>query len=114
MAIDTKEIVTYAREMLNGGNCSEIEIRNIINRSYYGAFLTARDKAGIDNRSASVHGEVIEFFFKPANNSRIANNLIALKKCRHQADYQPSIDISYQEAKNCVARAWKIIQDLNR
>ena len=114
MTIKTEEIVTYAREMLQAGsNCSEIELRNIINRSYYGAFLTARDKVGVDSQSGSVHGEVIDYFKKPNGKSRIANNLIFLKSKRHKADYEPHIDIQLQDAKDCVNRAYKVLVDLS-
>ena len=118
MTINSQDIIKYAYKLWTQRNCTEVELRevelrNIINRCYYGAFLTARDIAGIDNKSASVHREVIDFFSKSPKNPRIGNNLVALKKLRHKADYEPDANINSNDTKSCLTRAKKILEDLN-
>lgn len=43
---------------------SEALARAVISKSYYGAFLEARDKVGITDKSAGVHKKVHDHYFK--------------------------------------------------
>ena len=61
MSIDPKDMVAYALGMLKTDG-SEMEHRTVVNRAYYGAFLAARDSAGITNVSVSVHRVVVEYY----------------------------------------------------
>lgn len=60
--------------------------RLIVNRSYYAAFLAARNQAKIDGSGARIHTDVIEYWSRKPN-KRVANWLRSLKKKREIADY---------------------------
>lgn len=110
MSVEPKEMVSYAHGLLHVDN-SELELRNVINRAYYGAFLTARDAASIDNSSASVHHDVISHYQR--RNPRIGSRLDDLKRMRQKADYRPDQDVSPREAKKCCTQARGVLNDLN-
>lgn len=103
-------MVTYAFEMLKRDG-SEMEHRNVVNRAYYGAFLVARDSAGITNVGGSVHKDV-EVHYRRKHMTRISNNLDKLKRWRHIADYEPHQDVTYHRANNSCRTARNILKQL--
>ena len=107
MPINPKDMVGYARAMLKNDS-SEMELRNIVNRAYYGAFLTARDMAGIASGGGSVHREVMDYY----GGSRVSNNLKALKRLRQVADYIPQATITFQNARASCRKARSVLDDL--
>lgn len=110
MAIEAKAMVDYALKMLRPQSC-EIERRNVINRAYYGAFLTARDQAGITSSAKSVHQAVVKHYSKI--DSKLSNNLDVLKRDRQIADYQPRSNVTYKDAESSCKRAKRILTSLN-
>ena len=102
-------MVNYAHALLKNDS-SEMELRNIVNRAYYGAFLTARDMAGITSSGGSVHREVMDYY---SNKPRINNNLKALKRLRQIADYIPQATVTFQNARASCSKARAVLDDLN-
>jgi len=109
MPIEPKDMVNYAYKMLKNDS-PELELRNVINRAYYGAFLTARDAANITNSGGSIHKEVADHY--RASMSRLSNNLDALKRLRETADYKPNTNVTNRDAKNGCRKAKSILDDL--
>lgn len=90
----------------------EAVFRSIINRSYYGAFIKARNKAEITNQSGSVHRDVINYYERKRLTT-ISNNLYNLLRNREKADYKTNEKVSIQEVKDSLSRARKIIAALD-
>ena len=103
-------MVDYAFKMLQPTG-QEMVYRNVINRAYYGAFLTARDSANITSDSGSVHRDVIEHY-QNNNKSIISNNLDDLKRLRQIADYKPQENVSYKQATKSCRTANNILEKL--
>lgn len=115
MTIDPKDLADYAFDLYNQCKpvpCSELEIRTIINRAYYGAFLTARDFSGVQNTSGSIHREVIEHY-QNKHIGRVSNNLDSLKRLRQKADYELDSTLSERDAKTSCRTANTIIAEIN-
>lgn len=110
MPIEPKEMVAFAGELLSKSE-SEQDFRSIINRAYYGAFLTARDKAGIKNSGGSIHKEVIDYY--QTRVSKVSNNLSVLKKLRQKADYEIHKDVTRTEARQSCSKARSIVESLS-
>ena len=104
-------MVTFALGLLRTDG-SEMEHRTVVNRAYYGAFLAARDCAGITNVGGSVHRAVVEHYLNK-HMTRVSNNLDNLKKLRQEADYEPHKDVTYHKANNSCRTARKILDQLD-
>lgn len=108
MPINPKDMVEYAYQMLKKDS-TELVLRNVINRAYYGAFLTARDAANITNGSGSVHKDVAEYYQQ--SNSRLSNNLYDLKRLRQTADYKLGDNVTLQDARKSCRTAQSILNN---
>lgn len=114
-----KELVDLSYQILqkkdNFENLSDQTIfRSIINRSYYGAFLKARNEAGLSRKnSGSIHADVIKHY---ANKriTKISNSLSDLRRKREEADYHTDRKISVQDAKASLKLARKVIKELEQ
>ncbi|GAA6167849.1 HEPN domain-containing protein [Sessilibacter corallicola] len=123
MAINPQDMVKFAFDLYKENNSTsentannepkEIEFRTVVNRAYYGAFLTARDFAKVSNESGSVHSDVIKHFEKKKAGI-VSNNLDSLKKLRTKADYKPKETLSEQEAKTSCRTANKIVREIEK
>jgi len=117
---DSKELVDFAyllvkeHENISEFKCipKETIFRTIMNRAYYGAFLKARDTAGIKNISGSVHKDVIKFY-ENKQKTKVSNNLQKLLRNREKADYHTNQKVSVQEAKSSLTSAKKVIDALD-
>jgi uncharacterized protein (UPF0332 family) len=89
----------------------EVVFRSVINRSYYGAFIKARNLAGIKNQSGSVHRDVISHY-ENKKLTNISNSLLKLLRNREKADYRINEKVSIQEARSSLTMANKIIEAL--
>ncbi|NOS89971.1 MAG: hypothetical protein HOP34_15805 [Methylococcaceae bacterium] len=96
---------------LSTHNNEEEACRTIVGRSYYSAFLCAREFSGINNSSGSVHNDVIAYF--KSRNTAISNNLIQLKDLRHKADYDLNETTQKRDAGESLRLAKKILTNLN-
>ncbi len=116
MAIDPRELVRYAQDLYKANRDEidrEVQLRTAINRAYYGAFLTARDSAGISFSQANVHIAVASHY-RDEKNGIVANNLDSLKRLRQKADYEPGIQIGVSEAKTSCSTAQRIVNEINK
>jgi uncharacterized protein (UPF0332 family) len=92
-------------------NQSEAIYRTIVNRSYYAAFLSAKEYAKITSSSGSIHRITLEYFAK--RNRTVFKNLSDLKDLRNKADYQPHNKLQKHEAAQSLRLAKKILIHLN-
>jgi len=68
-------------------NSCEAKQRTVVSRSYYGAFLAARDASTVSAGSANVHQDVINYYFNVGGKAAVANWLKSLRRMRNDADY---------------------------
>lgn len=108
---DGRNFITVADEVLQCQALSaESAGRTAVGRYYYGAFLEARDAAGITDRSAEVHGKVIAYY--ASRNSRLSNHLKDLRRSRNKADYHTDRPLPGVEARRCRSLAKKVLEEL--
>ncbi len=75
----------------------EARARTIISRAYYGAFLEARNRAGITDKSADVHKKVHGHYSK-AGRAALANRLDESRILRNDADYDTTISLTSMQS----------------
>lgn len=92
-------------------NLGESPVRAVVSKSYYGAFLEARNKAGIKSKSHTVHRDVINHYHK-LRKSSLANRLDSMRECRNNSDYDTSMTITSRDAGIALATAKKVLDDL--
>lgn len=90
---------------------NEARARAIISKAYYGAFLEARNKAGITDKSSGVHKKVHDYYFN-AGRLALANRLDDSRVKRNNADYDTALTITSKGSGNALKLAKKILQDL--
>jgi len=90
---------------------SEALARTVISTAYYGAFLEARDKAGIADKSSVVHKKVHDHYFT-AGKLALANWLDVSRVKRNDADYDTTLTVTSMDSGKALARAKKILQEL--
>ncbi len=105
-----KQFIDAANEILKIDNLTEELVRTSVGRFYYGAFLEARDSAGITNTSGSVHEEVIKHYSR--KDQSISNRLADLKKQRGMADYDLSVAVKERDAQKARRLANRILKSL--
>lgn len=110
MPIEPNSLVDYAQSLF-GKNMNEVTRRTVVNRAYYGAFLVARDLAGITQKRG-VHQKVIDHYLMQSNS--IGNQLKTLRNLRNQADYSMNSTIVYQDTDLCCKTAKKVIEHFAR
>lgn len=89
----------------------EARARTVVSKAYYGAFLEARNNAGIADKSSGVHKKVHDHYFK-AGKLALANRLDDSRIKRNDADYDTSLAITSMDSGKALARARKILQEL--
>lgn len=92
-------------------NLIEARMRTIISKAYYGAFLFARDKAGITDNSGYVH-ELVQKHYYAVKKSKLANDLNKLRFERNKADYKLNQTITPLNAKNALSISRNILKNL--
>ena len=90
----------------------EARARAVISKAYYGAFLEARNKAGITDKASSVHAKVHDHYVKTGNLA-LANRLDESRVKRNQADYDTTLSITSMDSGKSLARARKILEELD-
>jgi len=113
MSIKGEDLYNYASDLyeLNKADSEEIILRQVSGRAYYGAFLFARDKAGLTSTSADVHKMTSNYW--RVRREDVANHLDDLKKKRTEADYQIKDDYNAADAGKSLKLAKKIITKLS-
>ena len=89
----------------------EARARAVVSKAYYGAFLEARNKAGITDKSGQVHAKVHDHYVK-ASNLALANRLDESRVKRNDADYDTTLTITSRDSGKALVRARKILQEL--
>lgn len=89
----------------------EARVRAVISKAYYGAFLEARDKAGISDKSAGVHKIVHDHYFNKGQLA-LANRLDESRVKRNDADYDTALSLTSMDSGKALGRARKILQEL--
>ena len=116
MAVNPRDFVKFANDLFQANYKSstcEIQLRTAINRAYYGAFLTARNYAGINNSSGSIHNEVISYY-QNQNIGKVGNSLDSLKRLRQKADYEPDKVIAITDARTSCRNAKIVLEEIDR
>lgn len=90
---------------------NEALTRAVISKSYYGAFLEARNKAGITDKTGTVHKKVHDYYFNIGSHS-LANQLDVSRIQRNDADYDTAVTITSMDSGKALKRAKKILQEL--
>lgn len=89
----------------------EARARAIISRAYYGAFLEARNRAGITDKSLGVHQKVHDHYSK-AGRAALANRLDDSRKRRNDADYDTTVSLTSMDSGKALKQARKILEEL--
>lgn len=89
----------------------EARARAVISKAYYGAFLEARNKAGITDKSPGVHARVHDHYVKTGKLA-LANRLDESRVKRNDADYDVLKSITSMDSGKALARAKKILEEL--
>lgn len=105
-----RQFIYAANEILKIEDLTEELVRTSVGRFYYGAFLEARDSAGITSNSGSVHEDVIKYYSR--KDHTLSNRLADLKKKRGRADYNLSVEVKERDARDAKRLANKILASL--
>lgn len=89
----------------------EAKYRTSISKSYYAAFLKAREGSSVTTRSESVHKQVIDFY-KGKRKESLSNRLDSLRIMRGNADYDMDCKITGRESGNALSLSRKILEEL--
>lgn len=115
MAIKPRDLINYAKRILDHHGC-ETHYRNVVGRAYYGAFLTARNKAQEMSDetfdSGGAHKKLVKFY--EGVDLSIANRLNDLRIRRMKADYKLNKKCSYYDANSSCKRAETLIEECER
>ena len=112
MAFNPVEYYYLASWLFNQhGINDEARTRAVISKSYYGAFLEARDKAGITDKSGDVHQKVYRHYSE-IGKIALANRLDTLRVKRNEADYNTILTKTSRDSGNALALSKKILGDL--
>ena len=89
----------------DGQDQRSVTARSVVSRSYYAAFLVARDHAGITSHS-DVHKQTIEWYRnRSAKDVIFGNKLDGLRILRVRADYDMNLSCLRREAGDALKRS---------
>lgn len=88
---------------------AESKRRTAVSRAYYGAFLQARENAGISSKGRDGHERVIQHYHDAA----LANWLRDLKQLRVDADYDLAVTLTIQQSGAALKQATKVFTSLD-
>ena len=123
MSFDWSEYLKFAREIVGQTTTpanQEARLRSAISRSYYAAFIKARNYLRDRENSsipetADVHRYVIEQFEQSSDPIRkaIGTKLKQLRRDRNQADYNDTVTELVVMSKKAIRRARQVINSLS-
>lgn len=93
-------------------NDAEAIKRTIVGRSYYAAFLAARNASGILSTSKSVHNMVVDYWKRHGKIS-VSNRLQELKAKREDADYVTNRAVNSRDAQRALGLCKKILAEIS-
>jgi hypothetical protein len=83
----------------------------VVSRAYYGAFLMARDNAGIKKDASSVHQDTINHY--ETRSPKIGNRLKSLRRQRNIADYELDARVGQRESGEALKLSKQIQEALS-
>lgn len=83
----------------------------IMSRAYYSAFLEARNRAGIADKTLSVHQKV-HYHYSKAGQAALANRLDDSRKRRNDADYDTAVSLTSMDSGKALKQAKRILEEL--
>ncbi|MDD5214153.1 MAG: hypothetical protein PHQ03_01275 [Methylococcales bacterium] len=117
--VEPEEFLDFADRLRSSKK--EIDFRNIMSRSYYAAFLLAKDKStkintGVDVTNAGSHEKTIFQFSQSTveDLKQIGNHLNRLKRGRIKSDYHLDKIITKIESETHFSMAEIAIGELNK
>ena len=109
---DPLDFLDLARE-LGARTQDEASLRTAVGRAYYALFIIARDKLGFAMKRKAVHTLVTKELKRRRGYRSTADQLAALKRLRHTADYQMLPDNpSDRDWQNNWSRAEEIVNQI--
>ena len=88
----------------------EAQHRAVVSKAYYSAFLEARNKAKIFDKSYAVHAKTYNYYV--TKNTTLANRLDECRLKRNQADYDTTLKITSRDSGRVLSLSKKILIDL--
>lgn len=115
MPFDPATFCDLANILRRSSNGDDARLRSSISRAYYGAFIVARDAAGVSSFGKSGHTTVIDYYAGGnAQDQIISDALKRLKAMRERADYSPSSQCRPAEGDMALGLSSKVIRALRR
>jgi uncharacterized protein (UPF0332 family) len=115
MTFEPAEFLKLARQLVDASDATEAQLRTAVSRSYYSAFLLARERlvARGDLRPTATgadHRHVIRTLQRDP--SRLGRRLDLLRDQRNRADYDLPLEVTPESAKQAVDLAEWIVARL--
>ncbi|WP_133635605.1 HEPN domain-containing protein [Halomonas ventosae] len=92
------------------------QIRSVVNRAYYAAYLTARafcNDNGYSGVGAS-HEKIVDALCRQQEWGKQGKQLQQMKELRHQADYRWHNDMTPRDARKCLRTCSEIIEAISK
>lgn len=113
MAIKGRDFYDFAGALYaQAKEGDEALLRSVVSRSYYGAFLEARTKAGLNVQTKEAHEKTATHFLNKGMTA-VGNRLNDLRLKRNAADYDIGASCEKRDAGKALAYARNIIDELN-
>jgi uncharacterized protein (UPF0332 family) len=114
MSFAPKDFYLLASVLHQEANNDSLESkrRTVISRSYYSAFLGARDCSPVNTRSDRVHQDVIDYYFSKSNKLVVANWLKTLRTMRNKADYDLTTPCTAKASGKSLKNASFVLKNL--
>ena len=119
MPIEPKDMVDFAYDCYKRADDSkdtetsirEVGFRCASGRAYYGAFLIAREAAGIPGTGKDDHKRVADHYL--SIDGKIYQKLNSMRRLRNTSDYDIDETVSRREAMKCCSDAKDIANKLS-
>jgi uncharacterized protein (UPF0332 family) len=122
MSVSYKDLYNFAVDLYDNPNSTEIDLRNVISRSYYAVFQLSREIASklplyidpVEYQKLDIHDKVILRFEKnPDKRIQSVSYLIKqLRALRMSADYDTHLDIKRLETTQHFHAAQRLLNTL--
>lgn len=109
-------LLDIAKELFDASSLDQPRLRSVINRSYYAAFLKARDYCArneLATGTGASHEKVINALLDQPRLRTCGNQLNDMKRLRHQADYNWDRDTSRRDAEKSLRTCRELVDFFN-
>lgn len=93
------------------------QLRSVVNRAYYAAFISARDFCNAKGYHASgkgMHDKIVNALLAQPVWTTEGNRLDQIKELRHRADYTWGKDMTWRDANTTLKKSRQIIEALSK